>query len=105
MVARGDGMCCSFVSLTAGKRAALPSPAGDHEGHPYESSGLLPLFMASVDAYWATARVAPTFLNEQGHLALFGTLNEGGDSGDFGHDGFQVFEFHVKEFHGHAAGI
>ena len=51
MVARGDGMCCSFVSLTAGKRAALPSPAGDHEGHPYESSGLLPLFMASVDAY------------------------------------------------------
>ena len=53
MVARGDGMCCPFVSLTAGKRAALPSPAGDHEGHPYESSGLLPLFMASVDAYWA----------------------------------------------------
>ena len=58
MVARGDGMCCPFVSLTAGKRAALPSPAGDHEGHPYGSSGLLPLFMASVDAYWATLVVA-----------------------------------------------
>ena len=51
MVARGDGMCCPFVSLTAGKRAALPSPAGDHEGHPYESSGLLPDFPTEVDAY------------------------------------------------------
>jgi hypothetical protein len=25
--------------------ATLPSPAGDHEGHPYGLSGLLPLFM------------------------------------------------------------
>jgi hypothetical protein len=36
-------------------RAAPPSPAGDHEDHPYGSPGLVPVFMASVDAYWGPA--------------------------------------------------
>ena len=45
-----SGVCCPFISLTASNRATLPSP-GDHEGHPYGSSGLVLVFMASVDAY------------------------------------------------------
>src|SRR5204863_4722822 len=49
--------------------------------------------------------VVTPYLNEQGHLSLFGTLYESGDSGYFGNDGFQVFEFQVKEFHRHAASI
>src|SRR6266700_2705018 len=53
----------------------------------------------------ATMKVAPTFLDEQGHLSFFGAIDESGDSGYFYNDGFQVFEFHVKEFHGHTAGI
>jgi hypothetical protein len=32
------GACCPFITLTAKNRATLPSPAGDHEGHPYGSS-------------------------------------------------------------------
>jgi len=28
------GVCCTFISLTARNRVTLPSPAGDHEGHP-----------------------------------------------------------------------
>ena len=44
-------VCCLFISLIARNRATLLTPAGDYEGHPYGSSGLRPLFMASVDAY------------------------------------------------------
>ena len=52
-----------FVSLTARNVAPLPSPAGDHEDHPYGPSGLRPLFMASVHAYYAPVIVAtPTVL-------------------------------------------
>jgi hypothetical protein len=57
MIARGWGVLP--VHLTHSKeQATLPSPAGDHEDHPYGSSGLLSLFMASVDAYWAIFAVA-----------------------------------------------
>jgi len=43
--------CCPFILFTARNRDALPSLAGDHEDHPYGSPGLVPVFMASVDAY------------------------------------------------------
>jgi hypothetical protein len=50
MVARGWGVA-PFISLPS---RATPIPAGDHEGRPYGSSGLLPVFMAQVDALsWA----------------------------------------------------
>ena len=68
---RRDGICCScalsaviginrrclrviglpFISFAARNRASLPTPAGDHEDHPYGSYGLLPVFMAPVDVY------------------------------------------------------
>jgi len=35
-----------FAAAQHDNMDTLPSPAGDHEGHPYGSSGLLPLFMA-----------------------------------------------------------
>jgi hypothetical protein len=39
------GVCCPWIERTAMNGDTLPSPAGDHEGHPYGLSGLLPLFM------------------------------------------------------------
>src|SRR6266851_3588383 len=45
--------CCRFILFTARNRAAPPSPASDHEDHPYGSPSLAPVFMASVDAYEA----------------------------------------------------
>src|SRR6266516_3982571 len=49
------GMGCAARSSRSqqGRGPRSHPPSGDHEGHPYGSSGLLPLFMASVDAYWA----------------------------------------------------
>src|SRR5437588_9781610 len=42
-------------------RGHLPSPpTGGHKGLPYGLSGLIPVFMASVDTYWTTARVLRT---------------------------------------------
>ena len=51
--------CFPFIPFTARNRVALPSPAGDHEGHPYGAPGLLPLFMVSVVAYWRCKRIYP----------------------------------------------
>src|SRR5437016_3044115 len=77
---------------------------GDLHGCP-QGMGAWPVPQCERERGRATARVAPTFLDEQGHLSFFSAINESGDSGDFCNDGFQVFEFHVKEFHGHTAGI
>jgi hypothetical protein len=57
MVARGWGVLPVHLAHSK-EHGHVPIPAGDHQGRPYGSSGLLPLFMASVDAYWATTRVA-----------------------------------------------
>ncbi len=51
MVTRGWGVLPVDL-VTASNRATLPSPAGDHQGLPYGPSGLRPVFMASVDAYY-----------------------------------------------------
>ncbi len=67
MVARGRGVLPVHLAHRK-EQGHLPSPAGDHQGRPYGSSGLLPLFMIEVDAYWvpesapprATARVPST---------------------------------------------
>src|SRR6516162_11516150 len=111
------------ASIEYPPKGSVAGEAGDHKGPPFPTPPPSPLHVFdellvsrattrvvsnSLDELSdgrATTRVAPTFLNEQGHLALFGTIDEGGYSGDFGHDGLQVFEFQVKEFHGHAAGI
>jgi hypothetical protein len=53
------GAYCPFISLTSRNRATLPSLAGDHEGRPYGLSGLVPVFMASVDAYCAFRLFTP----------------------------------------------
>jgi hypothetical protein len=38
-----------------------PAPAGDHQGRPYGLSGFLPVFRASVDAYWTIlAAISPS---------------------------------------------
>ena len=50
MVARGWGVLPVHFAHSK-EHGPLPSPAGDREGHPYGSSGLRPMFMASVDAY------------------------------------------------------
>jgi hypothetical protein len=39
--------CCRFILFTARNRAAPPSPAGDHEDHPYGSPGLVLATMKS----------------------------------------------------------
>ena len=57
MVARGRGVLPVHLAHSK-EQGHAPIPAGDHEGRPYGSSGLLPLFMASVDAYCATLAVA-----------------------------------------------
>jgi hypothetical protein len=45
------GACCPFILLTARNMARSHPRRGDREGHLYGSSGLRPMFMASVDAY------------------------------------------------------
>ncbi len=58
MVAHGWGVL--HVHFAHSKlQATLPSPAGDHQGRPYGSSGLLPLFMAQVDVYCACHQFSP----------------------------------------------
>jgi hypothetical protein len=57
MIARGWGVLPIHLAHSK-EQGHAPIPAGDHEGRPYGSSGLRPLFMASVDAYWATLAVA-----------------------------------------------
>src|SRR5947209_16593416 len=45
--------------------------------------------------------VGMSALDEERDLALFGTLDEGSNTGDVVNDGLEVIEFHVKQFHGH----
>ena len=52
MVARGWGVLPVHLAHIK-EHGHAPIPAGDHEGRPYGSSGLLPIFMASVDASWS----------------------------------------------------
>src|SRR6266849_2719862 len=47
----GDGGVLPVHFAHSKEQGPLPSAAGGREGHPYESSGLRPMFMASVDAY------------------------------------------------------
>ncbi len=62
MVARRWGVLPVHLAYSKQQgHAPTPSPAGDREGHPSGPSGLRPVFMASVDAYWASVRDASTF--------------------------------------------
>src|SRR5713101_6409148 len=52
-------------------------------------------------------RQPPTWLllNEQRDLSVFGALDEGGNARHLVNDRLKIREFHVEEFHGHAARI
>ncbi len=50
MVTRRRGVLPVHFALIK-EQGHAPIPTGEHEGHPYGSSGLRPLFMASADAY------------------------------------------------------
>src|SRR5215470_14818689 len=79
------------ISFKSGMRtnSFLQENVNSEVGRPYSREGSPPHYN----------------LDEQGEAALLGTLDEGGDAGDIGHNRLKVAQLHIEQLHGHAARV